>query len=247
MTLATGRFTTAPPLSWGVSEARTTFVGGREGGTFFVGGGPGAATSAPVSAFPASRLGVTFKGGPRQFGGTLALLGTHRPRWGRMLSPYSQYCWDFSIVPHGDCWKWYQPLSAIGGAFGGSTFGRASLVPAASGSLFDITVWGFPWTTGTVTARVPVGLAGTSSLARKGTDQRTPSGSGNLQLVTPFVLRRTEDRGAWPPQAWYQAGIAILDLQFVPEPSADIALASGMLFLAGLSRLDRSRDGRQFR
>ena len=62
MTLVTGLFTTAPPLSWGVSEARSTFVGGHEGGTFFAGGGPGDATSAPGSAFPASRLGVRFKG-----------------------------------------------------------------------------------------------------------------------------------------------------------------------------------------
>jgi hypothetical protein len=32
----------------------------------------------------------------------------------------------------------------------------------------------------------------------------------------------------------YQAGVAILDLQFVPEPSALLVLASGTLVLAGL-------------
>jgi hypothetical protein len=36
------------------------------------------------------------------------------------------------------------------------------------------------------------------------------------------------------PVTGYQAGVAILDLQFVPEPSAPLMLASGMLALAGL-------------
>ncbi len=239
MTLFTGLFTTAPPLSWQVSEARTTFIGRHAAGTFFVAGAPGIASSAPVSGIPASQFGVVFQGGRRQFGGTLALLGSYRSRWGRVYSPYSQYCWDFSIGPGTACSKWYLPFSAIGGAFGKSAFGRTSLVPNFSPTLFDITVWGFPWTTGTVSARAPVGWVGTNSLVRKGSDQRTPSGAGNVQLVTPFVLRRTEDRHASPPETGYQAGIAILDLQFVPEPSAMLALASGTVTLAVLFCISR--------
>ncbi len=234
ITLHTSLFTTSPPLSWQVTEALSTFSGGHDAGSFFENGAPGAASSAPLSGIPASQFGVTFKGTPGRFGGTLALLGNHRTRWGGVLSPSSHYCWDFSIAPGTTCRIWELPLSPIGGAFGGAAFGRASLVPGASPTLFDITVWGFPWSTGTVTARAPLGTGGTNSLVFKGTDQRTPAGAGNLQLVTPFVIRWTEDRHASPPLTGYQAGIAIVDLQFVPEPSALLLLASGMLALAGL-------------
>jgi len=242
LTLHTSLFTTSPPLSWQVTEAFSTFSGGHAAGSFYENGGPGAASSAPVSDIPTSQFGVTFKGAPRRFGGTLALLGNHRTRWGGVLSPSSHYCWDFSIGPGIDCSIWEKPLSPIGGAFGGAAFGRASLVPCCTPTLFDITIWGFPWTTGTVTARAPLPASGTTSLVFKGTDQRTPAGAGNLQLVTPFVMRWTEDRHASPPLTGYQAGVAIVDLRFVPEPSALLVLASGILTLTGCSRIRGGSD-----
>ncbi len=229
LTLHTSLFTTSPPPSWQVTEALSTFSGGHAAGSFFENGAPGAASSAPVSGVPASQFGVTFKGTPRRFGGTLALLGNHRTRWGGVFSPSSHYCWDFSIGPGTDCSIWKQPLSPIGGAFGGVASDRASIWPNHSPTFFDATVWGFPWSTGTVTARAPFG-----SLVFKGTDQRTPAGAGNIQLVTPFVIRYTEDRLASPPVTGYQAGVAIVDLQFVPEPWALLMLASGLVALAGL-------------
>ncbi len=236
ITLHTSLFTASPPASWSVSEVLTRFSGANAMGSFFEEGGPGAASSAPVSDVPASRFGVRFQGAPGRFGGTLALLGQHRTRWGAMFSPSSHYCWDFSIGPGLDCSIWELPLSPIGGAFGGSAFGRGSLVPGASPSVFDQTIWGVPWTTGTVTARAPLEAGGTHSLVAKGTDQRTPQGLGHLQLVTPFVIRWTEDRHAPPAVTGYQAGIAILDLQFVPEPAALLLLASGVPALAVLYR-----------
>jgi hypothetical protein len=242
LTLRTSLFTTSPPASWSVSEAFTEFSGGHTAGKFFGSGAPGAASSAPVSGIPASQFGVSFKGTPNRFGGTLALLGNHRSRWGAVLSPSSHYCGDFSIGPGTDCSIWELPLSPIGGTFGGTAFGRASIVPGASPTLFDQTLWGFPWTTGTVTARAPLGMGGVNSLITKGSDQRTAAGAGNLKLVTPFVIRWTEDRHASPPVTGYQAGIAIVDLRFVPEPSALLAFASGILALAGLYTYSRRPD-----
>jgi hypothetical protein len=234
ITLHTSLFTTSPPTSWsGITEGLSTFSGGHDAGSFFENGAPGAASSAPLSGIPTSQFGVTFKGTPGRFGGTLALLGNHRTRWGGVLSPASHYCWDFSIGPGTACRIWEQPLSPIGGAFGGAAFGRASINPF-SPTIFDQTLWGFPWTTGTVTARAPLWSGGTTSLVFKGTDQRTPAGAGNIQLVTPLVIRYTEDLHASPPVSWYQAGVAIVDLQFVPEPSALLVPASGTLVLAGL-------------
>jgi hypothetical protein len=237
ITLHTSLFTTSPPTSWyGITEALSTFSGGHDAGSFFENGAPGAASSAPLSGIPASQFGVTFKGTPGRFGGTLALLGNHRTRWGKVATGHSsRYCAGFSFGEGSTCSIWNLPLSPIGGAFGGSAFGRGWIWPSGTTpNFFDQTLWGFPWTTGTVTARAPLELSGTTSLVFKGTDQRTPAGAGNLQLVTPFVIRWTEDRHAPPPVTGYQAGVAILDLQFVPEPSALLVLASGMLALAGL-------------
>jgi hypothetical protein len=77
---------------------------------------------------------------------------------------------------------------------------RASIYPGApTPTFFDLTLWGFPWSISTVTARAPFGLGGTNSLVFKGSDQRTPGGVGNIQLVTPFVIRHTEDAFGSPP------------------------------------------------
>jgi hypothetical protein len=235
MTLHTSLFTTSPPPSWSVTEALSTFSGGHSAGSFFEYGGPGVASSAPVSGIPASRFGVSFKGTPSRFGGTLGLLGHFRSRWGAVYGPSSHYCAGFSIGVTIDCSVWDQPLSPIGGAFGGVASARASLVPGASTpSFFDVTVWGFPWSTGTVTARAPGWSGGTKSLVFKGTDQRTPGGAGHIQLVTPLVIQYTEDRYDSPPWTRHKAGVAVIDLNFVPEPSALLILASGLVTLAGL-------------
>jgi hypothetical protein len=90
-------------------------------------------------------------------------------------------------------------ILAIISALSLATFGRASLVPCCTPTFFDQTLWGFPWTTGTVSAQAPLVRGGTTSLVFKGTDQRTPAGAGNMQLVTPFVIRWKEDRHVPPP------------------------------------------------
>ncbi|MCH7643394.1 MAG: hypothetical protein IH974_01040 [Myxococcales bacterium] len=242
ITLHTSLFTTSPPTSWyGISEVLSTFSGGHDAGSFFENGAPGAASSAPLSGIPASQFGVTFKGTPGRFGGTLALLGNHRTRWGKVVTGHSsRFCAGFSFGEGSTCSIWNRPISPIGGAFGGSAFGRGWIWPSGTTpNFFDQTLWGFPWTTGTVTARAPLWSGGTTSLVFKGTDQRTPAGAGNIQLVTPLVIRYTEDLHDSPPVTWYQAGVAIVDLQFVPEPSALLVLASGMLALAGLFRHSR--------
>lgn len=232
MTLETSLPATVPPSSWGVPEVFTSFSGGHLAGSFFELGAPGAASSGPLGGLPVGQFGVEFKGTPSRFGGTMALLGKHRKRWGT--------AWSYGLIICTACSVWNDPLSAIGGSFGGAvsqtTWINGTGLPP---TFFDVTIWGFPWSTGTVTARAPSSMGAVNSLIYKGTDQRTAGGAGNIQLVTPFVLRRTRAPGTPTQEVSYQAGIAIANLQFLPEPSALLLLASGLATLGCLSALSK--------
>ncbi len=109
-------------------------------------------------------------------------------------------------------------------------------------------MWGGPWTVGTVSARAPAdtGLLATTinTLTAKGTDQRTPQGVGNLQLVSPFLVRGLDDDTGDP--IYYRAGVAVMSLRFVPEPAAVLQLVSGLTGLAVMYRFFRwkRRNGR---
>jgi hypothetical protein len=117
--------------------------------------------------------------------------------------------------------------------------GGGSIYPP---TLVTATVWGFPWDTGSVGAVAAVaGTYSSSTTSAKGTDLRTPSGLGTLQLVTPFLVRVKSH----PPNCggcenrWYYAGTARAELHFVPEPAANILLAAGSLALAVLFRYSK--------
>jgi hypothetical protein len=109
---------------------------------------------------------------------------------------------------------------------------------------FTESVWGFPWTTGTVTAMAPAnpfcGIGAKSvNLTAKGSDERTPQGQGKLQLVTPLVVRKREKGTGALLEA--TAGISIVSLRFAPEPSAMLQLAAGLGGLGILYRCQRRR------
>ena len=101
------------------------------------------------------------------------------------------------------------------------------------------------WDTGTVGAvAAVVGTGSPTTTYAMGTDLRTESGLGTLQLVTPFVVRVK----SLPPfcggcvNQWFYAGTASAELHFVPEPSATVLLAVGLGGLAVLSRWSRRRE-----
>jgi hypothetical protein len=95
----------------------------------------------------------------------------------------------------------------------------------------------FPWTTGTaeVTAK---GGKNSTVLKRTGYDNRTPSGAGAIQMVSPALARWKNPFGDY-----YTGSIATMKLVFIPEPKAWMMLAAGISTLSLLYRTNR-RHGR---
>jgi len=226
MALKTSVFTAPPPPSWYMSYVRSYFSGGNDSASFSAGGAPGPATSSPVTSTSDSHFGVSFSGTPTQFGGTMRLLAEFSARYG---------FWDGAELA----------LGAIGGSFGGKLtatgyHGGTAFPP----TFFTETVWGFPWTTGTVRATAPPnppsgGGSTPVTLTAMGSDLRTPMGMGKMQLVTPFVVRKREQRTGELLRA--NAGIAVVSLEFGPEPSALLQLAVGLGGLGIINRCSRRR------
>jgi hypothetical protein len=229
ITLKTSFVDTSPPASWSVTYASTHFLGGHAAGNFFGGGAPGKASTFSLTAVPYGKLGVGFSGAGAKLGGTLNLLGKWSARYSTATSVTSP---TFEL-----------PLSAIGGGFAGTAKAQATY---PGGTVVTHTVWGFPWTTGMVVAMAPEASGfGDYSFpytyrSATGTDQRTAKGIGNLQLVTPVVVRHREKGSGLG--FYHQAGVAILSMRFVPEPSAGVQLIAGLSALAVLYRCNRRRE-----
>lgn len=222
LALSTSLVDPSPPVT-SLDYRRTHFSGANAAGSFFGSGAPGATGFAPLSSIPASEFGASFSGAPNRFGGVMKLLGS--------------FDWRGELASCTDCsYHTLVPLSAIGGAFGGTA--KAFLGGTALPLTFaTATAWGFPWDTGTVggVARV-AGTYSSTTTSAMGTDLRTPSGLGTLQLVTPFLVRvknHPPDCGGCEERYFY-AGTARAELHFVPEPAANALLAAGLAALAVL-------------
>lgn len=231
LTLTTSLFDPSPPYA-SLDFRSTRFSGANDAGSFFGGGGPGSTEFTPLPSIPAGQFGVSFSGEPGRFGGVMKLLGSFDWR-GELAS--CLYCSYHTVIP----------LSPIGGPFGGT----ATAMTFVGGTGFPptfvtATAWGFPWDTGTVGGvAAVVGTASSTTTSAMGTDLRTASGLGTLQLVTPFLVRvksQPPDCGGCENQ-WFYAGSATAELHFVPEPDALVLLAAGLGGLAVL-RWSRRRE-----
>jgi hypothetical protein len=230
LSLSTSLFDLSPTVP-SLDFRSTKFSGANDTGSFFGGGAPASTGFSPLPSIPASQFGVSFSGVPGRFGGVMRLLGSFD--WRGELANCSQCSYQTLV-----------PLSPIGGPFGGT----AKAFVGGTGYPFTfatITVWGFPWDTGSVEARAAVaGTSSSTTTSAKGTDLRTASGLGTLQLVSPFLVRVK----SFPPgcggceNRWYYAGTARAEFHFVPEPAANILLAAGSGALALLYRYSKRRE-----
>ena len=93
----------------------------------------------------------------------------------------------------------------------------------------------FPWTTGAVTLTATGRGPHNTIERRKGYDNRNTTGSqigqGTIQLVSPILTRWLQ-----PSVNFETGGIAVLRLQFVPEPSQWAMLVAGLSVLGVLFR-----------
>lgn len=182
-----------------------------EAGSFGSQGGPGTAVFSPLPRVPGFRASVS--GGARRFGGTQRLLGSFVTKFGTLQT---------GILP----------LTPIGGSFGES---QATGPHGGTAGFFTTTIWGFPWTTGAVTAMATTPMGAPLTATAQGSDQRTPGGLGTIQLVTPLLVSQRLNSDPFSRSG----SIATLTLHFVPEPAVNLLFLGGIAGLALLSRFAR--------
>lgn len=212
-------------------------------GVFGAGGGPGSFTFSPTVGLGMTK--VVVSAGSNQFGGVMQLLGS-LGAVSRVASVYNTYYGATGFYTFVGRWP------TAGATIAGGPYATTAMLSGAytvmvrfhspsSTSYFSSisspiagVATGFPWTTGRVSVSA-IGDIGyfPEILARSGYDNRTPSGAGRIQLVTPQLTH------------WIGAGhsgqIAILRLEFVPEPSRWLLLAAGLGCVVVLYRVRGAR------
>jgi hypothetical protein len=196
-------------------------------GQFSSGGGPGAGVLAPLASTsfppsgtrtltvisrPASLFSAVITPGPRQFGGTMGILGGFSVTWTATSTGF----------PSGNL-----VITSPSQAGTGTATGKVVLVHTVQNFTVPswINVWGKNWTTGSATAIALTGSAQTSSTAM-GFDVITALGHRNIQLVTPALTAYTTPLGSA-----VEGGNNVLNLTFAPEPGASAMLGFGVAAL----------------
>jgi hypothetical protein len=183
---------------------------------------------------------VSQTAGKNQFGGTMSLLGSYGDNEGYFNASIGTvsvfyYNWLFNYLGHGG-----QATKAgvvtRGYVYGPvPAYGYTRISGMAYTSYAEIEV--FKWTTGTVDVTAVGGTFPTIQ-QRKGYDNRTPMGSGVVQLVSPML---SQWEGATQGTASATAGIGIMKITFAPEPSEWLILAGGLSMLGLLFHRHRGR------
>jgi hypothetical protein len=208
-----------------------------EVGYFLPGGGPGAVT---YTVTPSFGVKIVPTPGKNQFGGVMRLLkGAPSGGLGSKVNYGNGFIGNFptlGVTLVGATSMGGSPMVGfVTGTISHSTMTSVMSYPSAS-------VRGWPWTTGMVRVFAYGDFASSTyffpeDLSRTGYDNRTSQGGGTIQLVTPHLINWLS-----PTVIFQQGSIAVLRLQFVPEPSIGFALLAGAGLLGVLYRR-RARNG----
>lgn len=177
------------------------------------------------------------KRGSNKFGGVMQLLGSYTTK---VCYFYAGGC----ALGYGD-WA-YELIGAAGykDSKAGSpvvtksyttnfsfTYYNTALATIAK---YDIVAQRFPWTTGTVTVNATGRGPHKTFEQRKGFDNRTGSGFGTVQLVSPVLTQWLAQVANGPK--FETGGIAVMQIKFVPEPGGLAGLVAGVSMLVMLRR-----------
>lgn len=224
----TGTSLIAPPAPGVPVDSRiTTFMA--TAGTFSAGGGPG------NLIHPAPGGQAQVMAGASQFGGTLQLLGSPSRKLVLTGGPSAM---GTVVIP----------FSPIGGMNGGTATAMTPwTISTAMGFTFmtslTVTVTGFEWTTGAVTASL-----GGAVLQATGFDNRTANGlMGSLQVVTPALVHINSpvplplcaDGGGGCGSALGGIPEDFPVVLTMPEPGTTSLLMAGAAFLLAMVRRRR--------
>jgi len=204
-----------------------------DAGSFFAGGGPGTFTLKYKVGYPTTVAEVKVKAGAKKFGGVMRLLGK--------LTTKGCY-FKFGGCSLGNDNGRYDAVGATPYTYMGvvskgyGAYYAAQHYNTALMTVSTVYAYGprFPWTTGTVTVSAKLPDYATTYVVRKGYDARTKLGKGTIQLVTP-VLTHWFNKGFVAETG----GVAVLRLEFVPEPEKWLLLAAGLSTLGILYRARR--------
>jgi hypothetical protein len=227
----TGSFTNVPPYLYSYSYATLR----NDVGEFGVGKGFFSAAAADSTVNFTNMAGgttvasVKVTKGAGNFGGVMRLLGQLTTK---VCYFYQGGCglgygeWRYESI--GDAGNKNKAGSVVTESFTTSftfqyyntalnTFAKYTVVPQR-----------FPWTTGTVTVTATGRGPHKTFVQRKGHDNRS-AGIGTVQLVSPIL---TQWLGQNPAVQFETGGIAVLNINIVPEPGVLFGLVAGLSLLA---------------
>jgi hypothetical protein len=178
---------------------------------------------------------VVQSAGANKFGGVMRLLGSYGDNEGYFYNNATTSVYYYNWLFH------YLGIGGQGTDGGGvvtTAFHETAVVygnTRDSGYQTTSTVYAslFKWTTGTVTVTATGNFK--TLIKRNGYDKRNATGQGAVQMVSPMLTK------------WVGAGtsvtaaIGIMKLNFVPEPSEWMMLASGVSMLGLMAHRRRSR------
>jgi hypothetical protein len=183
---------------------------------------------------------VQVKRGTNKFGGVMKLLGTYR----------NKVCYFYGGGCGLGAGTWgYQDIGAAGykDSKAGSPVVTASWTNSflqvyyntglSTFAKYDVVEQRFPWTTGTVTLTATGRGPNKTFEVRKGFDKRDSKGYGSVQLVSPILTQWIGQFGA--AAKFESGGIAVMKIEFIPEPGGVVSLIAGVSMLWVLGRFRR--------
>jgi len=209
------------PPNPGITYTRTMASLRNETGNLMAGKGPGSFYFVPTLG--SGKTHVSVVAGKNQFGGVMQLIGDFGTRAAGSTSGGGMWVGSFPQ------WGW----RVIGARYARTIVVKGSISFTSLGFAYPsvAVVTGFPWTTGKVSVQAAGGYGFSTSLVRSGYDNRTSLGIGTIQLVAPRLTH-------WSGGAHW-GDIAILKVEFVPEPEGWVMLVAGSAFLATAYRARR--------